>query len=108
MYEDGTFQLDCTYKNCDFQIRRCMKGYFDTSFLNVGDIGKFEQWTYVTKEGYTVNCGLRNDGYGLITIGLEDSFISINILPWDSELNEVVHTKAEIEELVEQMKFSKL
>ena len=107
MYEDGTFQLDCTYKNCDFQIRRCMKGYFDTTFLNVGDIGKFEQWTYVTKEGYTVSCGLRSDGYGLITIDLEDCFISINILPWDSELNEVVHTKAEIEELAEQMKFSK-
>ena len=62
---------------------------------------------YVTKEGYTVSCGLRSDGYGLITIDLEDSFISINVLPWDSELNEVVHTKAEIEELVDQMKFSK-
>lgn len=108
MYEDGTFQLDCTYKNCEFQIRRCMKGYFDTTFLNVGDIGKFEQWTYVTKEGYTVSCSLRNDGYGLITIDLEDCFISINVLTWDSDMNKVVHTKAEIEELVDQMKFSKL
>ena len=55
-----------------------------------------------------MSCGLRDDGYGLITIDLEDCFISINILPWDSELNEVVHTKAEVEELVDQMKFSKL
>ena len=106
-YDDGTFSFDGTYKKMEFQAGRCMKGYFDTSYLNVGNIERFEQWTYVTKDGYTVNCGLRDDGYALITIDLEDCFVSINILPWDSDMNEAVHTKAEVEELVDQMNFSK-
>ena len=108
MYDDGTFQLDCTYKNIEFQIRRCMRGYFDTVYLNVGNIDNYEQWTYVTKDGYTVYLGIRSDGHAVISIDLEDSFVSMSIMPWDSDLNQVIHTREELEDLVDQIDFSLL
>ena len=108
MYDDGTFQLDGTYKNIEFQIRRCMRGYFDTVYLNVGNIDNYEQWTYVTKDGYTVYLGIRSDGHAVISIDLEDSFVSMNIMPWDSDLNQVIHTREELEDLVDQINFSLL
>ena len=108
MYDDGTFQLDCTYKNIEFQIRRCMRGYFDTVYLNVGNIDNYEQWTYVTKDGYTVYLGIRSDGHAVISIDLEDSFVSMSIMPWDSDLNQVIHTREELENLVDQIDFSLL
>lgn len=108
MYDDGTFQLDGTYKNIEFQIRRCMRGYFDTVYLNVGNIDNYEQWTYVTKDGYTVYLGIRSDGHAVISIDLEDSFVSMNIMPWDSDLNQVIHTREELEDLVDQIDFSLL
>ena len=108
MYDDGTFQLDCTYKNIEFQIRRCMRGYFDTVYLNVGNIDNYEQWTYVTKDGYTVYLGIRSDGHAVISIDLEDSFVSMSIMPWDSDLNQVIHTREELEDLVDQINFSLL
>lgn len=108
MYDDGTFQLDGTYKNIEFQIRRCMRGYFDTVYLNVGNIDNYEQWTYETKDGYTVYLGIRSDGHAVISIDLEDSFVSMNIMPWDSDLNQVIHTREELEDLVDQIDFSLL
>ena len=108
MYDDGTFQLDGTYKNIEFQIRRCMRGYFDTVYLNVGNIDNYEQWTYVTKDGYTVYLGIRSDGHAVISIDLEDSFVSMSIMPWDSDLNQVIHTREELEDLVDQIDFSLL
>ena len=108
MYDDGTFQLDCTYKNIEFQIRRCMRGYFDTVYLNVGNIDNYEQWTYVTKDGYTVYLGIRSDGHAVISIDLEDSFVSMSIMPWDGDLNQVIHTREELEDLVDQINFSLL
>ena len=108
MYDDGTFQLDCTYKNIEFQIRRCMRGYFDNVYLNVGNIDNYEQWTYVTKDGYTVYLGIRSDGHAVISIDLEDSFVSMSIMPWDSDLNQVIHTREELEDLVDQIDFSLL
>lgn len=108
MYDDGTFQLDGTYKNIEFQIRRCMRGYFDTVYLNVGNIDNYEQWTYVTKDGYTVYLGIRSDGHAVISIDLEDCFVSMNIMPWDSDLNQVIHTREELEDLVDQINFSLL
>ena len=108
MYDDGTFQLDGTYKNIEFQIRRCMRGYFDTVYLNVGNIDNYEQWTYETKDGYTVYLGIRSDGHAVISIDLEDSFVSMSIMPWDSDLNQVIHTREELEDLVDQIDFSLL
>ena len=91
-----------------FQIRRCMRGYFDTVYLNVGNIDNYEQWTYVTKDGYTVYLGIRSDGHAVISIDLEDSFVSMSIMPWDSDLNQVIHTREELEDLVDQIDFSLL
>ena len=108
MYDDGTFQLDCTYKNIEFQIRRCMRGYFDTVYLNVGNIDNYEQWTYVTKDGYTVYLGIRSDGHAVISIDHEDSYVTMSIMPWDSDLNQVIHTREELEDLVDQIDFSLL
>ena len=107
-YDDGTFQFDATYKNVEFQIRRCMRGYFDTVYLNAGNINNFEQWTYVTKDGITVNIAMSADGRAIISADLENSFVSLNVLPWDSDLNEVVHTREELEDLVDHIHFAQL
>ena len=107
-YDDGTFQFDATYKNIEFQIRRCMRGYFDTVYLNVGNIDSYEQWTYVTKDGIPVNIAMSADGRAIISADLENSFVSLNVLPWDSDLNEVVHTREELEDLVDHINFSVL
>ena len=43
-YDDGTFQMDALYKNkYNFQIRRTMRGYFDTVTVNVGTTQGFEE-----------------------------------------------------------------
>ena len=41
-------------------------------------------------------------------IDLEDSFVSMSIMPWDSDLNPVIHTREELEDLVDQIDFSLL
>lgn len=107
-YDDGSFQFDATYKNVEFQIRRCMRGYFDTVCINVGNINNFDQYSYVTKDGITVNIAMHPNGGAIISVDLEDSFISINVMNWDSDLNEVVHTREELEDLVDHINFAQL
>lgn len=111
-YDDGTFQLDSTFNGINFQIRRCMKGYFDTVYLNAGSIEKYEQWTYTTKSGVTVNIAYNPTDNGfckaIISVNLENSFVSINVLPWDDngELRSV--SKEDVENLAEQFHFENM
>jgi hypothetical protein len=55
-----------------------------------------------------IDLAIRIDGHAMISIDLENSFVSINVMPWDSDLNEVVHTRAELEDLVDHINFSNL
>ena len=79
-YENGTFSLDADYEKVSFQIRRVIKGTFDTVYLNVGDISQYKQWTYKTKCGVEVSI----DG------------------------NALNYTKEQIEEFVDHINFNNL
>ena len=112
MYDDGTFQMDSLCNGINFQIRRCMRGYFDTVYLNIGNAENYEEYEYKTKSGITVTISEGKAGQfqnkWIVTANLNDSFVSLNILPWDYDGNEKVYTKDQIEQLADQIDFSAL
>lgn len=81
-YKDGTFLYDgeetVDGRLIAYQFRRTMKGVFDTVYINIGDINKYEQWEYETANGDTVLLALSND-HALIIADYDDCFISVNI-----------------------------
>ena len=112
MFNDGTFQLDCNYAGVEFQIRRCMRGYFDTTYLNIGNKANYEEYEYTTKSGVTVNISAGKTSLGMekwvIAADLEKSFVTLNVMPWDLDGNEKSYTKEDIQNLLDQIDFSKL
>jgi len=113
-HKDGTLGFDGVYNDCKhFQFTRTVKGYFDTTFLNIGAKSGYDQWTYKTKDGYTAYISLGNceayKGKAVVLIDLENSFVSFNVLPWkDYDATPTTHTPAEIEELIDQFDYAKL
>ena len=112
MYDDGTFQLDAVFNGVNLQIRRCMRGYFDTVYLNLGTTKNFEDYSYKTKSGVTVNISTGKDGMGnnrwIIAADLENSFVTLNIMPHDYDGNTKEYTKEDIQNLLDQIDFNKL
>ena len=108
-YEDGTFSLDADYEKVSFQIRRVMKGSFDTVYLNVGQISSYEQWTYKTKCGVEVSIAL-NDRGGVVLANTPKGFVAINLCEnWDEDGNPMPpYTKAQIEDLADHINFNNL
>lgn len=108
-YEDGTFSLDADYEKVSFQIRRVMKGSFDTVYLNVGEISSYEQWTYKTKCGVEVSIAL-NDRGGVVLANTPKGFVAINLCEnWDEDGNPMPpYTKAQIEDFVDHINFNNL
>ncbi len=108
-YEDGTFSLDADYEKVSFQIRRVMKGSFDTVYLNVGQISSYEQWTYKTKCGVEVSIALNNRG-GVVLANTPKGFVAINLCEnWDEDGNPMPpYTKAQIEDLADHINFNNL
>ena len=109
MYDDGTFHLDSTFNGAHFQLVRNMRGYFDNTYLNIGDRTGYEQWTYKTKSGVTVNIAYSvKDGEfqkAVISADLEKSFVSVNVLPWNDDLELNNLTKEDIEKLANEINF---
>ena len=112
MYDDGTFHLDSTFNGMHFQLVRNMRGYFDNTYLNIGDRTGYEQWTYKTKSGITVNIAysVKNGEFqkAFISADLEKSFVSVKVLPWNDDLELYNLTKADIEKLADQINFAAL
>ena len=113
MFEDGTFQLDALCGGINFSIRRCMRGYFDTTYINVGDKSTFEEYTYTTKCGVTVTIAKgQNTMMGverwIVTANLEKSFVTVSIMGLDYDLNTHEYSNEEIENLLDQIDFTKL
>lgn len=88
-FRGGTFQMEGTLKLTGeespwaypvrFQIRCVMKGYFDSVFLNVGDIASYDQWEYEQADGTVVLLAV-NEDKALILADREDFFVTVNIL----------------------------
>ena len=112
IYENGTFNMDSTYNGIHFQLGRTMRGYFEPTYLNIGNRDNYEEWTYKTKDGTTVTIAYSNVGgefkKALISVNLEKSFVSVNVLPWNDDLELVNLTKADIEKLADEINFSAL
>lgn len=107
-YENGTFSLDADYEKVSFQIRRVIKGTFDTVYLNVGDISQYKQWTYKTKCGVEVSIALQDRG-GVVLAVTPKGFVAINLCPSeDEDGNPLNYTQAQIEEFVDHINFDKL
>ena len=107
-YEDGTFSLDADYEKVSFQIRRVIKGTFDTVYLNVGDISQYKQWTYKTKCGVEVSIALQ-DRSGVVLANTPKGFVAINLCSnEDEDGNPITYTKAQIEDFVDHINFNKL
>lgn len=107
-YENGTFSLDADYEKVSFQIRRVIKGTFDTVYLNVGDISQYKQWTYKTKSGVEVSIALQ-DRSGVVLAVTPKGFVAINLCPSeDEDGNPLNYTKEQIEEFVDHINFDKL
>lgn len=83
-YADGSFLLEGTAMlagsgRIDYQFSRSVRGTFDDTMLNVGDINDYEQWEYTTKNG--VSLRLANSSHkALIFADREQSFLVINVL----------------------------
>lgn len=112
MFDDGSFNLDSTYSGIHFQLGRCMRGYFDNTYLNIGNKAEYEEWTYKTKSGATVNIAFNNAGgefkKAVISVSLEKSFVTVNVLPWNDDLELNNLTKADIEKLADEINFAAL
>ena len=107
-YENGTFSLDADYEKVSFQIRRVMKGTFDTVYLNVGDISQYNQWTYKTKCGVEVSIALQ-DRSGVVLANTPKGFVAINLCEnEDEDGNPITYTKEQIEEFVDHINFNNL
>ena len=112
MYDDGTFQLDATCSGINFQIRRCMRGYFDTTYLNIGNKANYEEYEYTTKSGVKVTIAIGKNSLGMkkwiVMADLENSFVTININSFDYDLNEHDYSKEDIQALADSIDFTKL
>lgn len=85
-YDNGTFQLEgraiiSGNSACmtDYQLRRSVKGAFDTVILNVGNIDNYRQWEYTTENGESVLLANGSDK-ALIILEKENSYIVVNVL----------------------------
>ena len=110
-YENGTFSLDADCDKVSFQIRRVIKGTFDTVYLNVGDISTYDQWTYKTKCGVEVSIALNSkDGQnGVVLANTPKGFVAINLCENEDEFGvPLKYTKAQIEEFLDHINFDKL
>ena len=105
-YSDGTFQCDCSFRDVDFQLRRCMKGVLDTVYLNITDAESYEQWEYETACGETVLLAL-GPTKALILSETEQSFTVVNVLSGTAGgLFGGSISAAELEELADSIDFS--
>ena len=110
-YENGTFSLDADCDKVSFQIRRVIKGTFDTVYLNVGDISSYDQWTYKTKCGVEVSIALNSSTSqnGVVLANTPKGFVAINLCENEDEFGEPLkYTKAQLQEFVDHINFDKL
>lgn len=87
MYDDGTFSMDGRVSwnsssiPCvtDYQFERTMKGSFNPVTLNVGEIGEYREWDYVTGSGQVVLLA-NSSSKALIIVNRDTSLIVVNVL----------------------------
>lgn len=86
-YADGSFDFDgqamiggSSLITTDYQFSRAMKGTFQGTGLNVGDLKEYKEWNYTTKSGETVLLATNGSTKALIIAEREKSFVTVNVL----------------------------
>lgn len=86
-YADGSFDFDgsavisgSSFVMTDYQFSRAMKGTFQGTSLNVGDLEEYREWNYTTKNGETVLLATNGSTKALIIAEREKSFVTVNVL----------------------------
>ncbi len=84
MYEDGTFHIDgiaglSNGRVIDYQFMNYKKGSFNEAILNIGNADDYDDWSYKTASGVTVSLSI-SPNKSLIILGLDDAFVTINVL----------------------------
>ncbi len=84
IYEDGSFQFDGDIKlqghgTFGYQFGRRVKGTFDETILNIGDVSDYEEFGYTASCGEAVRLAL-GTSKALIYMDSESCFIFMNIL----------------------------
>lgn len=85
MFDDGTFHFDGIFDasagqlSVNYQFRHSVKGVFDPTFLNIGDIESYQEQALATSSGIQFMAALSKQQAVLIA-ELDDCFISINVM----------------------------
>lgn len=85
MFDDGTFHFDGIFDasagrlSVNYQFRHSVKGVFDPTFLNIGDIETYQEQVIVTSSGVQLMTALSEQQAVLIS-EFDDCFISINVM----------------------------
>lgn len=110
--EDGSFQFDgsavisgSSFVKTDYQLSRAMKGTFQGTLLNVGNLEEYEEWNYTTKNGENVLLATNGGTKALIIAEREKSFVTVNVLG-DILGGTFDVGKKELEKLAEAFDFS--
>lgn len=108
IYEEGTFDFSGDAQlagsgTTDFQFRRAVKGTLDDVFLNIGQVGEYAQWQYLSSCGEPVLLAL-GSSKALIFADFEECFVSVNVLSG----SEAGMTKEDLQELADRIDFTVL
>lgn len=86
-FADGSFDFDgsaviggSSFVTTDYQFSRAMKGTFQGTSLNVGNLKEYKEWDYTTKNGETVLLATNGSTKALIIAEREKSFVTVNVL----------------------------
>lgn len=86
-YADGSFDYDgtatiggTTFVTTDYQFSRAMKGTFQGTGLNVGDLEKYKEWNYTTRNGESLLLATDGTTKALIIAEREKSYVTVNVL----------------------------
>lgn len=98
VYDNGAFHFSGDAKLLDpglnwpypisYEFSRTMKGWFDSSTLNIGDLDDYTQWSYTTKNGVALLLA-QSDTKELIMADRGASFVVVNL--FDVYVGDVVY-----------------
>lgn len=111
-YADGSFDYDgnavigdSTPVATDYQFSRAMKGTFQGTGLNVGNLEEYKEWNYTTKNGENLLLATNGTTKALIIAEREKSFVTVNVVGdvWGGTFG---IGEEELEKLAEAFNFS--
>lgn len=85
MFDDGTFSFDGIFNasvgrlSVNYQFRHSVKGVFDPTFLNIGNIECYQEQVLATDSGIQFLAGL-SEQHAVLIAEFDSCFISINVM----------------------------